>query len=216
VAHFKLFAQPWWVNVLILMPILAWLSWRRKGLLLPWSRLLFAATFAVAFGFIEAAVVIYLRAATSLLPGYGGTLADVARLSSRVYQQPPTVVELPRALLVVEVFREAATMVVLLSVALLTARRLRERWALFLWEFAIWDLCYYAGLWATIRWPYSLLNDDVLFLIPVPWLSQIWLPLLVSGLTVVAVLLGRQATPAMLPAPSAECSKARYNAPAER
>jgi hypothetical protein len=197
VEHFKFFAQPWWVNFLILVPVFAWLGWRRRGLLLPWSQLLVTAAFAVAFGFIEAAVVVYLRATLGLLPGYGGTLADVARLSS--YHQPPTAIELPRALLVVEVSREAATVVVLLSIGLLAAHKSRERWAAFLWAFAIWDLCYYGSLWATIRWPYSLLTDDVLFLIPVPWLSQVWWPILVSGLTVVAVVLGRLAAPAPSP-----------------
>lgn len=35
----------------------------------------------------------------------------------------------------------------------------------------------------------SLLTDDVLFLIRGPWISQVWHPLVVSGLTVLAVLL---------------------------
>jgi hypothetical protein len=59
----------------------------------------------------------------------------------------------------------------------------------FLWLFAWWDLSYYAGLWATVRWPASLTDLDVLFLIPVPWVAQIWFPLLVSLLTLLAIAL---------------------------
>lgn len=80
----------------------------------------------------------------------------------------------------------------LLSVAMLAAARARERWALFLWIFALWDISYYAGLWATIRWPTSLTDLDALFLIPVPWMAQVWFPLLVSVLTLIAVTLSRK------------------------
>jgi len=82
-------------------------------------------------------------------------------------------------------------MIMLLSVALLAADSLRERCAVFLWAFAIWDIFYYAGLWATVRWPSSLLTPDVLFLIPVPWVAQVWFPLLVSALTMIAVVFAR-------------------------
>ena len=78
-------------------------------------------------------------------------------------------------------------MVMLISVALLAARNAKERWACFLWAFAAWDLTYYAGLWATLGWPASLLSLDLLFLIPVPWVSQVWFPVLVSGLSLVGV-----------------------------
>jgi hypothetical protein len=65
---------------------------------------------------------------------------------------------------------------------------------LFLWCFSIWDLVYYVGLWATIHWPTSLRDIDVLFLIPKPWFAELWYPVLVSGATVSAVMLGAQRT----------------------
>ena len=190
--QFQLAAQPWWVNLLILVPVLAYLGWRQWGLDLSRQQLIYSAIFGVAFGFVEAAVVVYLRAAAGLLPGYSGTLDDVRRLSSGVYQQAEAVGQLPQSLLKVEVFREAATLFVLVSVALLAAHRRRERFAVFLWVFAIWDVSYYAGLWATVRWPESLATPDVLFLIPEPWLAQVWFPITISVLAMVAVVLGRR------------------------
>ncbi len=184
---FQVFAQPWWVNLLILVPGAVYLLWRGKSLQLAWRQTLTISAFALAFGFVEAAVVVYLRAAVGLLPGYSvGTLADVRRLSM-THQQAQSVNQFPQALLTIEVMREIATMVMLVCVAMLAASRMRDRWASFLWAFAVWDIAYYAGLWAIVRWPSSLKQLDVLFLIPVPWVAQVWYPLLVSVLTLLAL-----------------------------
>lgn len=188
---FQIFAHPWWVNLLILVPIAMYLLWRRDGLNLSLRRKLAIAAFALAFGFVEAAVVVYLRAAIGDLPGYHGTLSDVRRMAANSFGTQSSIT-FPQSLLTVEVAREAATMVMLVSIALLSATRNRERWAVFLWAFAIWDITYYAGLWATVGWPQSLKETDVLFLIPVPWMAQVWYPLLVSGLTVLAVVMARR------------------------
>jgi hypothetical protein len=158
--------------------------------LLTTAQLTLTTLFGAAFGFVEAAVVVYLRAAVGLLPGYKGTLADVARMSAGIYQQAQSV-ELPPSLMTVELLREGATIVMLVTLALLAAQKVRERWAIFLWAFAAWDMAYYAGLWATVRWPASLKDLDILFLIPVPWFAQVWFPLLVSLLTLLAVALAR-------------------------
>jgi len=187
--EFVLLAEPWWVNLFIFVPFVTYYLWRRKGLAIPISVFLTASLFGIAFGFVEAAVVVYLRAAVGLLPGYGGTLADVANLSAEIYQQAGNLGKLPRSLLTVESIREAATMFMLLSVTFLAVRSSRERWAIFLWIFAVWDIVYYASLWLTIRWPSSFLNPDVLFLIPAPWVAQVWFPILVSALTITAIVL---------------------------
>jgi len=189
--EFTLFAQPWWVNLFITIPFVAYYLWRKEGLVISKWTLISSGLFGIAFGFVEASVVVYLRAAVGLLPGYGGTLSDVVKLSADIYQQAQILSELPGSLLAVEIFREAAAMIMLLGTALIAVKSLRERWAIFLWTFATWDIFYYVGLWATVRWPSSLLSPDVLFLIPVPWFSQVWFPLLVSALTMVAVVITR-------------------------
>jgi hypothetical protein len=187
----ELVAQPWCVNLLVLVPPLAWFSWRRGGVPVTVRQLVISGVFAASFGFLEAVVVVYLRAAVGLLPGYQGTLSDVIRLSGDFYRQSQAISQFPKSLLTLEVLREAATILMLLSVALLTSTKSRVRAAVFLWTFAIWDIVYYVALWATVRWPLSLRDPDILFLIPVPWLSPVWFPLLVSALALVAVLLVR-------------------------
>ena len=143
--------------------------------------------FATAFGFLEATVVVYLRAASGLLPGYQGTLSDIIRATPA----SQAIVELPQSLLSLELIREAATIFMLFSIAFLTTLTWRGRVAVFLWAFAIWDIVYYVSLWATVRWPHSLKDSDILFLIPEPWSAPVWFPLLVSALTLVVVLLTR-------------------------
>jgi hypothetical protein len=191
-ANFRPFAHPWWVNLLILVPLFAYLVFRHKQPRLTRCSLLACAVFALSFGFVEGAIAIYLGVALGLLPGHAGTLSDLARLPPDLdVTQALQFSNLSPGLLTVEVMREAATMLMLLSVAILAIEKWRERFAIFLWTFALWDTAYYSSLWAVVHWPDSPTSWDVLFFIPVPWIAQVWFPVLVSILTLVVVLLTR-------------------------
>ncbi len=177
---FALLAKPWWVNLLILAPFLAYWLWKNK-LNISKKILFYAAIFGTAFGFVEATVVIYLRDISGLLSNYTSSAL-----------QPKIVAQLPANLLFIETAREAATIIMLVSIALIAVKERRERWAIFFWAFAFWDIFYYVGLKLTINWPGSFATPDVLFLIPVPWYSQVWFPLLISALLMLAVITGRK------------------------
>jgi hypothetical protein len=207
---FHLWAHPWWVNLLLFAPVLSFACWRRAGLALGWRQLLYLAAFGVSFGFVEAVVVVYLRAGMALAGGQ-----SVSQLPADGYQQVLASLALfPSRLLAVEICREAATMIMLISVALLTAPKAKERWACFLWVFAAWDLTYYVGLRATLGWPSSLLDFDLLFLIPVPWVSQVWFPVLVSTLALAVVALSTVTTrPVRLKQPASPPATPRPAAP---
>src|SRR3972149_4001399 len=134
---FEIFAQPIWVNLFILLPFVLFYFWQKKKLIISNNTLLLTGILGIAFGFIEAAVVIYLRAAIGFLPGYEGTLLDVWRQSyDFFYNQQVAAQTLPLSLLTVELLREGFTMVMIASVAIMTARKTRERFAIFLWVFA--------------------------------------------------------------------------------
>jgi hypothetical protein len=124
---------------------------------------------ALAFGWIEASVVVYLR-----------------ELYAREVSTDVTLVSIPSRLLVVEIVREACTILLLAAVAWLAGRRLVERAGAFLLSFGIWDLTYYAVLKLVVGWPESLRTWDVLFLIPVPWVAPVWAPVSVAILFVAA------------------------------
>jgi hypothetical protein len=49
----------------------------------------------------------------------------------------------------------------------------------------VWDIFYYVFLWLLMRWPPSLGTWDLLFLIPIPWIGPVWLPILISCMLIV-------------------------------
>jgi hypothetical protein len=133
--------------------------------------------FGVAFGYIEAAVVVYLRAIFHP-DGFVFPLVNFG------------VGPLWRQLLLTEVGREAATLAVILTCAWLFGRGRQERFAYFMTIFAIWDIFYYVWLKVLIDWPSSLMDWDILFLIPVSWASPVLAPVLVSlALLVLAIII---------------------------
>src|SRR5260370_16456654 len=67
---FQAFAHPWWVNLLVVVPAAAYFLWRRKGLGLTLRKKLIITAFALAFGFVEAAVFGFFPAAGGLFPGF--------------------------------------------------------------------------------------------------------------------------------------------------
>lgn len=148
--------------------------------------------FAIAFAFLEAAVVVYLRhllgaAQAGIVPN-----GDVLLLLPGIaFLEPQTAIKIitDTALLNVERVREAATIVVLASVAVLAGRKFLEKAAYFFLAFGIWDIFYYVFLRMTIGWPQGLADPDVLFLLPVPWVGPVFVPVLVSFILVAGSLL---------------------------
>jgi len=102
--------------------------------------LLFITVFGIAFGYLENACVVYLRGATGLLPGYMQSLTEIQRQSIGTYNQLVLQKSLPTSLLIVEILREVATMIMLLSIPFIAVKKMKERVAIFLWTFAVWDI----------------------------------------------------------------------------
>jgi hypothetical protein len=114
-------------------------------------------------GYVEAAVVVYLR---------------------RIYYPQGFAFPLNNAVLdrmfLVEPGRELATIVMLSTIAILVGRKRLERFGWFLFAFAVWDVFYYVWLKALLNWPPSLVTWDILFLIPWPWAAPVLSPVLVA------------------------------------
>jgi hypothetical protein len=135
------------------------------------NRLMPVIVFALAMGYLEAAVVIYLR--------------DIFYPDGFAF--PLRMMDLHHGL--IELCREAATIVMLVAVAFLAEKTRRGRLACFMLLFGVWDLSYYLFLRLAISWPGSPLTWDLLFLIPVIWSGPVLAPMLVSVLLVAAGLL---------------------------
>jgi hypothetical protein len=124
------------------------------------------ASFAVAMGFLESAVVIYLR--------------EIYYKDGFAFPLRP----MSLSLATVEILREAATVIMLVGVGYLAGKNKLQRFAYFSFAFAIWDLFYYAFLYLFLGWPQSLSTWDILFLIPMPWVGPVWAPCLLCILMI--------------------------------
>jgi len=144
-------------------------------------RVLAIVLFGVAFGYLEAAVVGYLRALHEPVRQHyypGRPPSELFPLLT-LEQTRSTAPEQIR-IIEIEVGREAATLVMLAALALAVSRDAGQWAAAFAIAFGTWDLAFYAGLKLLLGWPASLFTWDVLFLIPVPWAAPVLAPSLVS------------------------------------
>jgi len=85
----------------------------------------------------------------------------------------------------VEVVREAATLVMLLMVGMLTARTWPRRLGYTAIAFGVWDILYYVFLKIICDWPKTLFDWDILFLLPLPWWGPVLAPVCIASLMVV-------------------------------
>jgi hypothetical protein len=122
--------------------------------------------FAIAMAYLESAVVVYLRA----MYGIENLLRDI-NLTFDAYT-------------IIEIGREAATVVMLAVIGLLAGSSLPKKIGYFFLSFGVWDIFYYIWLFIFIQWPKSLFEWDILFLIPLPWWGPVIAPVLISFLLI--------------------------------
>jgi hypothetical protein len=133
---------------------------------------LIVVVFGIAFGYIEAAVVVYLR--QIFYPDgftFPLTIFGIDALSRRI--------------LLTEIGREVATIVLIFTGAWLSGHNRQQRFAYFMIIFAVWDIFYYVWLKVLLDWPASIMDWDILFLIPVTWASPVLYPVLISATLIV-------------------------------
>jgi hypothetical protein len=127
--------------------------------------------FAIAMAWVEAASVFYIRALVDRI---------------EPYQTNPLPQEMMHgALGNVELWREAATLVMLGMVGALAGRTWRRRAGYAALAFGAWDLFYYVFLRLISGWPRTLLDWDVLFLLPLPWWGPVLAPVSIALLMIV-------------------------------
>lgn len=124
--------------------------------------IIWVSLFSIAMGFLETAVVIYLR---ELYYPEG-------------FDFPLVIID--DHIIITEILREAATVIMLLGIGILVGRSASERFAYFIYSFAIWDIFYYIFLKILINWPESIMTWDVLFLIPLTWTGPVITPIIIS------------------------------------
>lgn len=131
------------------------------------KRWLTVVAYAIAMAWLEAAVVFYLRKLSDRLDPY------------KTEPLPPV-----DGITGVELIREAATLLMLFTVGMLAGRNWRSRWGYAAIAFGVWDIFYYVFLKVIIGWPNSLIDWDVLFLLPLPWWGPVIAPVMIASLMI--------------------------------
>lgn len=131
------------------------------------KKLLWVGLFAVAFAYVEATIVVYLRQ----MYGIHDLLRDIPAFDPKIA--------------FVEVGREFSTLLMLLAVGWAAGRSLQTRLGFAFFAFGLWDIFYYIWLKLFINWPESLLAPDILFLLPLPWWGPVIGPVLIAVLMVI-------------------------------
>ncbi len=131
--------------------------------------------FAAAFAYVESAVVVYLRKIY-----FDGSFEFPI---VTVWENGRQVLD---PLILVELGREAATIVMLAVVGVIAGSSGLQRFCFFMIAFGIWDIFYYVWLWVITRWPEGLMTWDLLFYIPLPWVGPVIAPVLIAATMVAA------------------------------
>jgi len=123
--------------------------------------------YACAMAWVESAAVFYLRS-----------------MLGRIEPHQPDPLPIVGGFALVELPREFATMVMLFAVGFLAGRTWRARIGYAVIAFGVWDMLYYVFLKMICGWPHSLLDWDILFLLPMPWWGPVLSPVLISLLMI--------------------------------
>jgi len=139
------------------------------------TRWLTLVIFAIAFAWVESAIVVYLR--EIFFDGnFDFPLVVKWEAGQRVVSP----------LIRIEFFREIATMVMLVTVGILAGKTKMQKFSYFLIVFGVWDIFYYIWLYVMVDWPPSIMTWDLLFYVPLPWVGPVITPVLIAVVMVAA------------------------------
>ncbi|MFH2094722.1 MAG: hypothetical protein ABIJ16_03395 [Bacteroidota bacterium] len=132
--------------------------------------IIWVTIYSIGMAFIESSVVVYLRA-LCYPEGFVFPMKDIGNHLTGT-----------------EFFREIGTLIMLVSIGFLAGRTKIQRFAYFIFSFAVWDIFYYVFLKILLDWPSSLAEWDILFLVPVPWVGPVIAPVICALLMIFLAL----------------------------
>ena len=138
-----------------------------NGQLSERTRWVVVIAFAIAMAWVESASVYYIRALVDRI---------------EPYQSNPLPIN--GALGYVELWREASTLVMLAALGVLAGRTWHHRVGYAALAFGIWDIFYYVFLRVMTGWPRTLMDWDILFLLPLPWWGPVLAPVSIALLMI--------------------------------
>lgn len=131
--------------------------------------------FSLAFAFVEAAVVFYIRTIFNLNSNYipNPKYTQILNLGVIAFLSPANSALPASNVTHVESLREIATIIMLAAVAFISGGKILQKIGAFLIAFSIWDIFYYVFLKYLTGWPQSLMTTDVFFIVPAVWIGPV-------------------------------------------
>jgi hypothetical protein len=133
--------------------------------------------FAIAMAWVEAASVFYIRTLVDRVEPYQANPLPQSTMNG--------------ALGNVELWREAATLGMIAALGVLAGRTWRRRAGYAALAFGAWDIFYYIFLRIISGWPRTVMDWDILFLLPLPWWGPVLAPV---SIALMMILWGTLAT----------------------
>jgi hypothetical protein len=142
----------------------------KAGHLSERTRWAIVMAFAIAMAWVEAASVFYIRSLVDRIEPYQADPLPLASMSGVLGH--------------VELWREAATLVMIAALGVLAGHTWRSRAGYAALAFGAWDIFYYVFLRLMSGWPRTLLDWDILFLLPLPWWGPVIAPVSIALLMI--------------------------------
>jgi hypothetical protein len=127
------------------------------------TRWTIVAAFAIAMAWVESASVYYIRALVGRIDPYQANPLPMDGVLGNV-----------------ELWREASTLIMIAAVGLLAGRTWWRRAGYAALAFGVWDIFYYVFLRLISGWPRTVLDWDILFLLPLPWWGPVLAPVSIA------------------------------------
>ena len=155
----------------------------KRGHIYLIKKIAYLTIFSLAFAFVEAAVVFYIRSIFNLNSNYipNSRYTEILNLGVIAFLAPGDSAFPISTITRVEAIRELATLVMLGSVALIAGKTFIQKLGAFLIAFSIWDIFYYVFLKFLTGWPPSVFTTDIFFINPVMWIGPVITALVSSG-----------------------------------
>ncbi|NQU86930.1 MAG: hypothetical protein HQ541_14335, partial [Mariniphaga sp.] len=131
------------------------------------NRIIIVGIFAIAMAYLESVIVVYLRDIYEIKDLLNDLITEIDKYT------------------IIEIGREIMTLFMLAIIGYLAGRNLQEKLGYSIFAFGIWDIFYYVWLYVFIGWPQSLLEWDILFLVPLPWWGPVLSPVIIAILMAV-------------------------------
>jgi hypothetical protein len=149
------------------------------------SYLLALAALCIAVGYVDAVTTFYVRGMLQVAQEGGGFAQAVTEA------MPPRIVALEQT-------RQAATVLVLVTVAVVAGRNLQQQFGTALYVLGGWVVFRYAAIRTITDWPSSLTDVDTVLYLPEAVYAPVWMPIVIGlGVCAIGVTLIRAGALAM-------------------